>query len=390
MMTNGWRRFKWDQLLKDSLTAGKYKDPGFITLSGRVNLEGTKKPFDNQEMLIFIVAADSSRNMQLVKTDANGYYQADSLLFFGKANILFSDIRGKKSKFVDIKPGADSLNRSYMLPGIDKNEWLSYNIKDPQVNPAIARKLADEYDIFLKSKGVVLSEVVLKSRKKTPLEELEEKYTTGAFSGDTRKTFDLLNSDETALYTNIFDFLTAKVPGLNAGRTEDGDYYVYFRQTATLSSMGNQGMDIFLDEVLTDANTVAYIPPSQIALIKVYSNFVGSTGGGSGGALAIYMKKGNDLFNALPAAGEMIVYNGFSVIKEFYSPNYAVPAGEIKPDQRMTLYWNPDIVVSRVNAKVPVVFYNNDRTKSFKVVMEGMTVDGKMLLIEKLVTVKPF
>lgn len=390
MMTNGWSRFKWDQLLKDSLTTGKFKDPGFINLSGRVSLEGTKKPFADREMLLFIVTADSSRNIQMIKTDANGYYQADSLLFFGKANILFSDIRGKQSKFVDIKPGADSLNRSYGLPGIDKAEWLSYKIKESRENTALSQKLADEFNVLMRSSGEVLSEIVLKSKKKTALQELEDKYTTGAFSGDTRKTFDLVNSDETAAYTNIFDYLTARVPGLNIGKTEAGDYYVYYRQTATVSAMGNQGMDIFLDEVLTDASTVAFIPPAQIAMVKVYSNFVGSTGGGSGGALAIYMKKGADLFNSLPAAGEMIVYNGFSVIKEFYAPNYSVAGKEIKPDHRMTLHWDADIAVSGINPKFPVVFYNNDRTRSFKIVVEGMTVDGKMLMIEKLVTAKPF
>ena len=177
-----------------------------------------------------------------------------------------------------------------------------------------------------------------------------------------------------------------KVPGLVAGRSDNGDYYVFYRQTATISSLGNQSMDIFLDEVLTDANTVAFINPNQIALIKVYSTFVGSTGGGAGGALAIYMKKGADYFATLPSAGEMITATGYSVIKEFYSPNYKVPSPDhSKADYRLTVYWKPDIFVNGVNLKLPFSFYNTDRTKSFKVVVEGMTIDGKLLLIEKLI-----
>ena len=34
---------------------------------------------------------------------------------------------------------------------------------------------------------------------------------------------------------------------------------------------------------------------------------------------------------------------------------------------------------------VPIQFYNNDRTRSFKVIVEGITEEGKMVLIEKLI-----
>ncbi|HEX7845020.1 MAG TPA: hypothetical protein VF476_04405 [Chitinophagaceae bacterium] len=388
MMTHGWTRFKWEQLIKDPLPALKYKDPAFVTLSGRVMLDGTKKPFADKELLLYLVAADSSRNMQLIKTDATGDYRMDSVLFFGRANILFSDIRGKKSKFVDVRPSPDSLHRPYVLRPLDKTD-PQLNNKPGESNKAIAKKMADEYDAFLKGNGLVLSEVIVKAKKKSAIEELEDKYASGAFSGDSRKTFDLVNSDEAASYMNIFEFLQARVPGLVAGRDENGDYYVYFRQQATISSMGNQGMDIFLDEVLTDANMVGFISPNQIAMVKVFSNFVGSTGGGAGGALAIYLKKGTDYFNSLPSAAEMITYNGFSVIKEFYSPDYKV-VKKNEPDQRMTIYWKPDIFVHGKNSNIPISFYNNDRSRQFKVVIEGITADGKMLMIEKLIGERGF
>jgi hypothetical protein len=48
-------------------------------------------------------------------------------------------------------------------------------------------------------------------------------------------------------------------------------------------------------------------------------------------------------------------------------------------------YWNPAIFSDDINPKMPVVFYNNDRTKQFKIVVEGLTADGKMLMIEKTI-----
>jgi hypothetical protein len=388
MMTNGWRRFKWSQLINDPLPAAKYKDPKYIDLTGQVVLEGTKKPFANKDILLFIVAADSSRIMQMLKTDGDGRYDADSILFFGKARILLSDIKGKKSRFVDIRPGADSLTKDYRLPLPD--QYLFQEQKPTAKSADLARKMADEYQAYAKANGLVLSEIVIKSKKKSAVQELEEKYASGAFSsGDTRKTFDLVNSKDGEMYQNIFDYLQERVPSLVATRNDDtGELFVFYRQSATVSSLGNQTMDIFLDEVLTDASSVAMIPVTQIAMVKVFSTFVGSTGGGSGGALAIYLKKGTEYFNSIPAAGEIINYNGFSVIKEFYAPDYMVTVQKANttPDQRLTLIWDPDIRITGVNTKVPIVFYNNDRSKRFKIVAEGMTKDGKMLMIETLIS----
>ena len=59
MMTNGWRRFKWTELSQKVNQPGKYKDGSFITLSGKVTLRDTKKPFTEKPLLMMLMAADS-------------------------------------------------------------------------------------------------------------------------------------------------------------------------------------------------------------------------------------------------------------------------------------------------------------------------------------------
>jgi len=90
----------------------------------------------------------------------------------------------------------------------------------------------------------------------------------------------------------------------------------------------------------------------------------------------------------------VVNYTGFSVIKEFYSPDYVSKSSlNTKEDKRITLYWRPNIFLNHVNPVIPVNFYNNDRTKSFKVVVEGMTNTGKLIFIEKTIdnaTLKAF
>jgi hypothetical protein len=48
------------------------------------------------------------------------------------------------------------------------------------------------------------------------------------------------------------------------------------------------------------------------------------------------------------------------------------------------------VIANSINGSIPLKFYNNDRTKQFKIVVEGITIDGKMLMIEKTVSQKPF
>jgi hypothetical protein len=380
MMTNGWRRFKWANLLKNPLPAGNYKDPAFITLSGKINIRDTKKPFADKTFVFFIIGADSSRSMQMASTNDQGYFKVDSLVFFNRSRIVFKDIHGKKSQLLEVMPAVDSITRPYTLPGIENFPSI---INDTSVTKNLS-KLAYDYDEIVKASGIMLKGVTIKSRKKNPLQELEEKYASGLFSGFSERTIDLVNTNEIIQELNIFDYLQARVPGLSV--INDGlDYIIYYRQSATVSSMGAMPMTLYLDEVPTDASFISSIPPNQVAMVKVFSSFVGAVGNGAGGALAIYTKKGADFYNS-SSIKDQVKYQGYSLIKEFYSPDYTIDIKEkSKTDHRITLQWIPNIMVNNINPKIPVVFYNNDRTKQFKIVVEGMTTDGKMIFIEKTV-----
>lgn len=387
MMTNGWRRFKWAELSQQRTTANADKDGSYITISGKVTLRDTRKPFAEKPVLLMLIAADSTRSMQMITTDKQGYFSLDSMLFFGKSRILFSDIRGKKSQYIDVTLSADSLGRSFILPDIGKLPFSMADYLLMNTQP----KLAYDYEAIQKANGVMLQGVTVKTKRKlSPVEELEEKYVKGAFSTDANKTIDLVNSKEAETYQNIFDYLQLRVPGIQVGG-EGFDYQVYYRQGATISSMGNIPMTIYLDEIETDASFVSTISPNQIAMVKIFGTFVAAAGNGPGGVLAIYTKKGADMNDVMRYGSSMVKYNGYSVIKEFYAPDYTVDkSAKAQVDNRITLDWRPDILVNNVNPKIPVTFYNNDRAKSFKVVVEGMTLDGKMLMLEKTITPKGF
>lgn len=76
-----------------------------------------------------------------------------------------------------------------------------------------------------------------------------------------------------------------------------------------------------------------------------------------------------------PIAGQVrpVRYTGS---KQFYSPKYDFRERvKARTDFRKTLYWNPDVILSR-NGRAELEFYMSDDISQFRVVVEGFTVDG--------------
>ncbi len=74
--------------------------------------------------------------------------------------------------------------------------------------PTRKKQLASFY------KAKVLEDVVVKAKTKKPVDVLDEKYTSGLFSGGDAYQFDLLNDPSAVGAISIFNYLQGSVPGL--------------------------------------------------------------------------------------------------------------------------------------------------------------------------------
>jgi hypothetical protein len=147
------------------------------------------------------------------------------------------------------------------------------------------------------------------------------------------------------------------------------------------------GPGLYLNEMATSYDMISNIPVANVAYIKVFRpGFVGAPGSGTGGAIVIYTKIGKDgePISILKGLDKNHV-NGYTVVREFYSPDYDSIATDDKKDLRTTLYWNPTVLTSPGQNKVNLTFFNNDFTDEYRVIIEGMTNDGRLTHIEKIV-----
>jgi hypothetical protein len=116
-------------------------------------------------------------------------------------------------------------------------------------------------------------------------------------------------------------------------------------------------------------NDVAYI---KVLPPPFFGGF-GPNGNGSGGAIAIYTRRGDDAQNNPNSRSlQYKLVAGYTLAKEFYSPDYG------------DLNWNPLVITTPKSHVAKLRFYNNDITTQLRVVLEGVSRDGKFTRVEKI------
>jgi hypothetical protein len=205
-------------------------------------------------------------------------------------------------------------------------------------------------------------------------EKLDNEYTSGLFSGGDGYTFTTEDDPFAKTSPGILAYLQGKVAGLQISTIGAGE--ATWRGSAT---------SFFLNEMTTDVQALSSINMSDVAMIKVYRPpFFGASGGGAGGAIAIYTKKGSSDNSQVKGLPFTLLY-GYSPIKEFYTPDYEKnPEPDIK-DYRTTLYWNPNLYFDKNTRRMVIPFFNSDNCKKIRVTIEGINEAGQLTREEKII-----
>jgi len=378
MLTHGWSRFAWTKILANDLPEKKYSDEYLINISGRVHDEKSQQPLSGGKLNIFLESEDSSTQTYEIPVDGKGSFRIDSLLFFGKAKLFYTyfDNRGKQ------RPGHIYLDENTTQKIA---EIIPENTTAPNISSALSTEnLKRQYQYAEKGLTDIkeLEKVVLQSKtSKKPIEVVNEKYTSGVFRSMGKVNLDNINDPANDKAMNAVDFIKNRIQQLEI----EGGRFVN-RKNFSLMTGEKWLVDVFINEAPANIEQLRTLRADEIALVKFYeAGFVGVSSGAPGGAVAVYTKKvSNDI---RPDKLSFVEYNGYSITKEFYSPDYNIT--EIKKegiDNRTTLYWSPDIYTDKATKSVNLSFFNNDFSKKFRVVVEGFDATGRLIHLEKIIS----
>jgi hypothetical protein len=377
MLTHGWRRYNWDDMLVLKTPKLNYAADNFLSAHGQITKEVMEQMTAEENVNLIVKTKDSTNNFYAIRPDNSGLLKQEGLIFYDTAKVLFSF---NKNKIWNKQMAFSTSNYTYKQPPVINN-YRDYFLRDTAgylKYSSMASQFSYYYSMNKNNQdpGVkTLEGVVVKSKwgrnwKNDPLYKMDEKYASGAFKGGaTSEAFDVMH-DETA--EDVRSVLT----------------YLRYRSNTLLRGSGT-GILYFIDERVADISLVDMLWMENIAYIKVIYPYFGSRNesGNLGVAVSIYTKKGDDAIDRRPKDTDLqqVKIMGYSPIKEFYSPDYSQNNTGLGTDARTTLLWQPYILTDAANRKVPITFYNNDLSKRLRIVLEGINDEGKMIHIEKVV-----
>lgn len=381
MLTHGWSRFDWTKVLAKQTPEKKYQDRGLFSISGRVVDPSNKQPLSWGKIGFLVEAEDSSTQTLEGMVDAAGRFTLDSVAFFGKAQLFYgySD-KNEKQKQALVILDENTLDNAIRIVPADIMKAGTKAGTQLQDKEEITKRYQQGKDKPGEIKELENVNVNAGSSKK-PIDVVNEKYTTGVFRGTAKESIDNINEPVNDKSINAIDYIKNRIQQV----TFTGANFVN-RKNFSLSSGQRWIVGTFLNEQPVDIFMLRTLRAVDLALIKFFdAGFVGAGSTYPGGLIAVYTR---DRFTEQPKADklEFVEYNGYSIQKQFYSPDYGVAGAKAQlRDNRTTLYWNPDVFTDTETKSVNLNFYNNDFSKKFKVIVEGFDAAGKLIHAEKVI-----
>ncbi len=353
------------------------RDIPYIQIKGKAFRN--KGSIKQKEINLILQRSDTTSDMLVVPLQHNGNFEIPNLIFQDTVSIFYQ-LHKENFEIKVLKDSLAAINRFLSPASSDVNNAYTYLSEAGKINSSNNEGIYLLLDATIKIK--TLEEISLSSTLRTKTEGVNRRYTSGMFrSNAIGKSIDLINEPPKSNMGNVFDYLQSKVNGLDITRRSASKYDIFSTRVLSLTG-GKIPAQIFLDEVLqTGTDVAASIPISQIAFVKYYGpGTLNLPGIGVAPVISIYTKKGEDMtttdFGQLPS----FKYPGYSKMLDFTIESMKSDAAS----KTSTIYWVPDIIFDMEKSQT-IRFNNITGAKRMKIVLEGITENGRMVHVEKIV-----
>jgi hypothetical protein len=371
LMTQGWRRFTWSEVLTPTFKEPQYPIETGITLSGSaLQLNDKPAPKPVEVSIVYHPTKDQTEVLQ-AKTDAKGKFVFTNLNLNGEVQAM---VQGRKEK-----GGKDVLLK------LDQPESPAFKPTKNQIDPFLFLDFKRERASEEKLKHYIELQSKTKSTKVTELKEVV--VTPKVIKEDTRKSLYASINHTTlkvdpihcATALSVYQLLQGRVPGLTIMYTGKIGAPIGIQFRSYDNFYGNRPQPIYLlDGFSVDWTVLENIPPCSVESIDVIASPI--TIYNAFGMISVLTKDANPNLDwtGEPARGIIRAkIRGYNMSKEFYSPKYTADlASGSNPDFRTTIYWNPNVRTD-ANGNTEVSFWNTGESTTVNVRLEGISQDGE-------------
>jgi len=349
MLTQGFRRFVWKQLLDDKYPPFIAKPESSLQIGGLVT-GLTGKPIIKEKVTVVSLQGGPILNQV---TDSAGRFNFTGLDFIDGASFM-------------------------VRAGSEKNKNNTKIIFDKEQHEPLTNAATWPHDYTnLDSLAIAMQRQVQIDKTKNLADNEKPLYKTESLAGAG-------NADQVLHSKDLGDgVLLNKLAVLLNGVVFYGDSAAYLRQNlhATFANPKSTELLLIIDGVksagVSDLNSIQTTDVETVELLK-NENASAYGAEGIGGVLIVTTKRGKDGGDITANGVVQISPIGFYKAREFYSPKYESTASAAgQPDLRSTIYWKPELETDK-NGNASFNYYNADGKGTYRIVIEGIDSKGNL------------
>ncbi|TVR75173.1 MAG: hypothetical protein EA408_01035 [Marinilabiliales bacterium] len=379
MMTHGWRRFRWEDLLAGNFPEILYPPGMGHVIRGQVTYRDRREVPLRSNVTLMALGKEFSSASQT--TDEDGLFLFEGIEFYDTTYlVLQGNVYRERREQRRTRRGLDENFTA------GRDNWIRFNIDEPD----FVQGRADIPAAVIA--GEVMAAYFEDSMKDPILSHLDDIWHLEMEEVEIRRrrpaerTFDRRAFERTG-YGTPMAMRARLIPDKDPFADSYFDPWhmimeyhpMLFRRNLSLWEMSMR-VGCFLNGIeVQECREIGYSRIDEISFIDVLK-FPQTYlyGPDFHTVIAIYEKTPEDYQLSDAPIPEIVRFEfpGYYNAREFYSPVYDDPESrDSRPDYRTTLFWNPDISVDG-NGRARVSFFTSDKLSAFRVIVEGLTETG--------------
>jgi len=348
MLTHGWRRFKWQDVLGQRQMIQFPPEYGGHLIQASI-LDEKNEPAPNTIGYVSVIGKNG--NLSCAQSNTNGD------VFFEVKNLL-----GTQKLVLQTNRRKDSL-KHIQLKNPFSSEYTLHNFPDVALPTSLKEKLLNR-SVSLQAQ-LIYSENEIKRTRRIVIDSLP-------FYGSASEKYLL---DDYTRFPVMEEVMREYVPGVLVRKHNNKFHFIV--PDVINHTVFSETPLILLDGVpLFEEDDIMNFDPLRVKQLDVITQryFLGPAE--FSGVVSYITYKGN--LNGFQLNPKCIVldYDGLELQREFYSPDYSSKSDVRIPDFRSLAYWNPSIETTSHHQQ-KVEFFTSDLPGKYQIVIEGISNQGK-------------
>jgi TonB-dependent SusC/RagA subfamily outer membrane receptor len=343
LLTQGWRRFVWADLLANRLPAIQYTPSEGLSVGGVITRDFFGIPINNSKVRMTVLSSYNDEYETL--TDNGGRFNFPDLDYEDTITVKIEAFKpaGGKGVLIILSDTAVPKVKTPTLLAMRNEVYPKEKIK---------HNVRKERMVFKKNyKGKPEPDITIPKIHSTPNDVI--------YVGQ-----------EAASYSNVFQYLQGRVPGVSVvgNKITIRGVNSFYLPTDPL---------YLLDGIPVETGTVGALSPLDLSVIEILKGPEAAIYGsrGANGVIAFYTKRGRFMKRGVIDFG----MQGYQKSKEFYvAPYERFGYLTSEHDVPKTIYWKPTIRTDE-SGKATVKFKRLPKTENYNFIIEGLTTEGEII-----------